>query len=159
MVIELRTKLNNYIENEQFIGILPYKDIRDNEILMRRYVGIGTLWRTNPTGVYNCHGLTFASKRTRVFTNSTIRMILMEDGYKNININDVFPGDIILYVTQYGDITHSGFVLLVNKINDFSFPVPMILSKWGNGSEVYHAYNNCPYYSSEIKIEFHRMDG
>jgi hypothetical protein len=156
MEIDLVTRLNHHIENEQYDGMLPYRDIHDNEEYMRLYKGFGAIWRTQPSGIYNCHGLTFASKRTRVFSTDEIRKILQEDAYIKISIENVFPGDIILYVTNIGDITHSGIILSVERNVLGLFP--MVLSKWGNGSEVFHSYNNCPYFASDILTEFYRID-
>jgi len=152
-MIELRTRQNNPISNEQFTGHLPYKDIADNIEFMRTY--LNCCYRTEPTGIYNCHGLTFASRRTRIYDNTDLRRILFEDGYFPVNDDSIYPGDIILYVNRKGDIIHSGFVLNVNKIGDIK--IPMVLSKWGNGSEVCHAFNNCPYYEYNINIEYHRV--
>lgn len=37
MEIDLATRLNNHIENEQYNGILPYRDTHDNERYMKLY--------------------------------------------------------------------------------------------------------------------------
>jgi hypothetical protein len=156
MEIDLATRQNSHIENNQYVGRLLYKDIKDNDTYMRVYKGQGAIWRTMPTGLYNCHGLTFASKRTRIYSNQEIRKIIKEDGYKEINLDDVFPGDIILYIVGFGQIDHSGIVLTIDKIGNTK--IPIILSKWGNGSEVVHAYTNCPYFKSDGKVEYYRLE-
>src|SRR5689334_256822 len=46
---------------------------------------------------YNCHGLTFASRRTGIHDDGEINRILKEDGYKPIQAEHVLPGDCILY--------------------------------------------------------------
>jgi hypothetical protein len=43
---------------------------------------------------YNCHGLTFASRRTRIYD---VQQVLAEDAYEHIPLNEVEPGDVIVY--------------------------------------------------------------
>src|SRR5437667_3629322 len=51
------------------------------------------------TDVYNCHGLAFAARRTKIYRTADVRQIFREDGYERIaSINDVLPGDIVIYV-------------------------------------------------------------
>jgi len=153
MTIELRTRKNNPIRNDQYCGNLPYKDFHDNQVFERKYCG--TKFKSSPTGIYNCHGLTFACRRTRIYDNQDIRRILKEDDYHQIQFDDIFFGDLILYVTNLGDISHSG--IIVNIDNSGGIKVPMVLSKWGNGSEVYHAFKNCPYWNTDIHLEYYRI--
>jgi hypothetical protein len=41
MKISLSTRLNTPIENDQYSGSLPYKDIHDNELYMKTYSAFG----------------------------------------------------------------------------------------------------------------------
>ena len=107
---------------------------------------------TEVTFGYNCHGLTFAARRTEIFSSSEVRRILQEDGYVRLgNLSDVVAGDIVLYIGDDGGIEHSGLVVecpaLLPKI-------PRVLSKWGLGREFIHPFNYCPY---PLVFEFHRL--
>jgi hypothetical protein len=153
MGIELRTRANNPIDNDQFTGTLPYRELNENDENMRKYNNC--YYRTGPCGYYNCHGLTFASRRTRVYNNDDLRRIIREDNYEPIKLEELFSGDLILYVDEKGDIQHSGLIIQVNTVD--ALVIPMVLSKWGNGSEVYHAYKNCPYWNSTVRIEYYRI--
>jgi cell wall-associated NlpC family hydrolase len=97
-------------------------------------------FRTGFIPRYNCHGFTFASRRTRVWDTSYIQRILDDDDYSRVETNDVKPGDIVIYYGDDGDPTHSGIV--VN--NDPPLHVPIIVSKWGNGPEVIHKFFDVP---------------
>jgi len=94
-----------------------------------------------PDPKYNCHGLTFASRRTNITDLDAIDRIIAEDGYIPVEKNDTYPGDIIIYGANSGDggeIEHSGLIIgLINAI----ITIPMVLSKLGECHEVVHPYN------------------
>ena len=94
-----------------------------------------------PTRKYNCHGLTFASRRTWI-QPTEIAKILKDDEYEQVSLEEVLPGDIVLYV-QNGDVEHSGVVMSRG-------PIPMVLSKWGPSHEVIHRVNDCEYNSAQF---------
>jgi hypothetical protein len=50
---------------------------------------------------YNCHGLTFANRRSWISELSEIPKILHDDGYTQVRDEDVLPGDIVS-ITQVG---------------------------------------------------------
>jgi hypothetical protein len=50
MEIDIATRLNNHIENEQYDGMLPCKDIHDNERYMKLDKGFGAVWRLQESG-------------------------------------------------------------------------------------------------------------
>ena len=96
--------------------------------------------RSGPSGFYNCHGLTFASRRTRIEKPSELAKILHDDEYERIERQDVLPGDVVLYIdSETGDIEHSGVVI---EVDPLAFK---ILSKWGSASEFIHTELDCPY--------------
>jgi hypothetical protein len=105
--------------------------------LKRQY--IAALHRpTNASNIYNCHGLTFACRRTGITDYRELRRIIADDTYQKIDHpKDLFPGDIVLYIQQ-GDLTHSGVITEVS-------PILRVLSKWGWCHEVVHAISDCPY--------------
>jgi hypothetical protein len=103
--------------------------------------------RTEPTGLYNCHGFTFASKRCFVEQADQISMILEDDEYQEVELKKVLPGDIVIYFSD-GDAEHSGIV--IGK-SEPPFYVPLVISKWSCHSEFIHYANYCPYDCSNIK--------
>lgn len=103
--------------------------------------------RTEPTGLYNCHGLTFANKRCFVDEPDQVLMILNDDEYKEVDIKAVLPGDIIIYFSD-GDVEHSG-VVIEEPISPLY--VPKVVSKWSCHAEFIHFANDCPYDKSNIK--------
>jgi hypothetical protein len=96
--------------------------------------------RTEPSAVYNCHGLTFASRRTRIEKSTAIQMILKDDIYKELSMKEVKPGDVVIYYSDAGDPSHSGIVVEAGK----DLVVPIICSKWGNAGEFVHGLSDCP---------------
>jgi len=71
-------------------------------------------------------------------------MIINDDGYTQIkNINDVLPGDVIIYYNEKGEIEHSGIV--ASQPSDETTKIPWVVSKWGKYSEVYHLAFDCPF--------------
>jgi len=105
--------------------------------------------RSEPSPIYNCHGMTFASKRTGIDEPSEIYKIIKDDKYIEIIKEEVLPGDIILYFDEEGDIEHSGIVVRAPRQD--SLWIPMIFSKWGKYAEVIHLANQCPYNFSRAK--------
>jgi hypothetical protein len=71
-----------------------------------------------------------------------VQKVLVDDEYKRIDVGDVLPGDVVVYL-QNGDAEHSGIVI------KRGYP-PIVLSKWGPSHEVLHLANYCPYDSMQI---------
>lgn len=103
--------------------------------------------RTNPSGIYNCHGMIFASRRCFIADTQDILNILDDDNYQQIDRMDALPGDIIVYYS-YGDAEHSGIV--IEKPTPPLY-VPYIVSKWSSHAEFIHPANHCPYNLSDIR--------
>lgn len=99
-----------------------------------------------PGQTYNCHGLTFAARRTRVWRPAEIVKILEHDGYQRIDRKDVLPGDIAVYYAG-GDAEHSGVVISTEKPP----ALPRILSKIGNCHEMVHFAQMCSYDATDIR--------
>lgn len=147
--IELQTSLGNDIPNEQLefeSTLLMQKQLSE---LKTKY--FGAIFRSGPSSMYNCHGMTFANRRTGIYEVENIKIILSDDKFIEINKKDLLAGDIALYYSDTGDIEHSGIVVDVN----ISLLVDIkILSKWGDGYEAVHSLYICPY---ELKyIKFYR---
>jgi len=134
------------IPNSQSFEV-TYRDRAELEDHKRRYTQ--NFFRTDAIPIYNCHGLTFAARRTTIWETTAVKKILSDDRYEQVPLRDVQPGDIILYVSaDDGDIEHSGVV-----IESPSHPllIPKVWSKWGFGAEVIHSANICPYDFSQAR--------
>jgi hypothetical protein len=149
--ITLHTKTGSCISNEQCDISLwdkgQFKEYEDRWPL--------TETRCEPTGIFNCHGLTFASRRTCVSDANEVKRILELDGYETVNQSNVMPGDIVLYRGEKGDIEHSGIVVDVPKDKETDFGIPKIVSKWGKFKEFIHRANQCPY--NYLTATYHRI--
>lgn len=148
--INLDTAQGNPIPNEQ--------DWSDGSDQMLQYFKQAVkfpkaLARTkNISGVYNCHGLVFACRRTMISEAQYVRTIVTEDGYKRIQGRDALPGDVVLYVSQ-GDVEHSAIVV---SLPDSTFGIVQVVSKWGVGPEYVHPVNDSPYDCTNL--EFYRIE-
>jgi len=95
--------------------------------------------RTAASPIYNCHGLTFACRRTRVTEAGSIKRILQDDSWTEVLMADSLPGDIVIYYSDDGDPNHSGIVLEKNNLG-----IPKICSKWGSAGEFNHLLTDHP---------------
>lgn len=146
--IRLQTRKGTDINNYQLLGV----DVKDYEAQMeklrRQHPGI-ILRPDTISGIYNCHGMTFASRRTGI--NKITMALIAEDSFNRINDSEVLPGDVVLYIDSWGEIEHTGFITSVDLQNRSNFTI-MVLSKWGDGSEVIHSLYNCPYAKENIQF-------
>jgi hypothetical protein len=141
--LKLETRCHNQVENETDRRPVRAGDQELSRDYEKDYPG-GKHRPSGPGRKYNCHGLTFGSRRTWISKTSEIVKILEDDEYHKVALENVMAGDIVVYV-ENGDAEHSGIV--IESRPGF---VPMILSKWGPAHEVIHRVNDCPYNSSEI---------
>jgi len=98
---------------------------------------------------YNCHGLTFANRRSWISELSEIPKILHDDGYTQVRDEDVLPGDIVVYYSGRGRAEHSGIV--VGRDGAQGVRIPIVLSKWAWACEVIHGVGQCPYASPDTR--------
>lgn len=89
---------------------------------------------------YNCHGLTFASRRAKITEAGVLGDVLGDDGFEEVANTDAAPGDVVVYSRPDGDTSHSGFVVEVRA----PLRRVMVWSKWGNGPEMLHAVLDVP---------------
>ena len=137
----LETADANPISNVQ-VHRLSLQDDQDAAEVLVQY-GQHVTERAPRSGIYNCHGLVFAARRTTIYDAEVVNMILTDDGYVDVQTMDVLAGDIILYLDDDGDVEHSGIV--IEPPNKSLLNIATIVSKWGRGWEVIHAANQCPY--------------
>jgi hypothetical protein len=108
--------------------------------------------RTGMSSVYNCHGLTFASRRTGVLDPAGLRRILKDDQWEEVkDVRDVLPGDIVVYFSDEGDANHSGIVVACEG----DLYLPIVCSKWGHAGEYLHQLSDCPSLYGPVK-KFYR---
>ena len=135
--IKLETRTRKWIRNEQYDEFHP-EQLKAAKLEMERsYRGIVT---RSLTATYNCHGLTFASRRTAVYESDDVQMILDEDGYKRLeNRNDVERGDIVVFRrNKNAPISHTGLVIDWTPDLKTSTKKVTILSQWGRNGEYIH---------------------
>lgn len=138
--IKIQTRCGNDIDNKQVYDFSP-NEVNRFKDLEKRYRDVYR--RNEPNPIYNCHGLAFACARTQV-DDISVQMILDDDGYTEVKrLEDVLPGDVVIYYDGNGEARHSGVVACIDKVGNLK--VPWVVSKWGKYSEVYHHVLDCPY--------------
>lgn len=142
----MHTTQGNQIDNEQLdeIGAIELKQMPHIE---QKYSPDAVCADANPR--FNCHGLTFASRRTGIFDSAALKLILCDDGYEEVPKDQVKAGDVIMYYSADGDFEHSG--LVVEPPRTERLGVALVRSKWGKARELIHWGNRCPYESSNVK--------
>jgi len=136
-MIALETSRQRPITNFQGSGVSPM-NLNWARDLTKIYPN--AISRTAPSGVYNCHGLTFASRRTSLEESAQIPVILDDDKYVEIGPSEVLAGDVIVYYDSDGEPNHSGIVVGVKG----ELKLPIICSKWGSAGEFVHRMGDCP---------------
>lgn len=137
MAIRLETSKRRGIDNHQDTEISE-KDLRWFRQLSQLHPN--AIPRTKPSPLFNCHGLTFASRRTKVLDLPNILRALEDDEWRETQMKDVLPGDIVVYFDDEGDANHSGIVVQYSP----DILVPIICSKWGYGAEYIHKLSDVP---------------
>lgn len=144
--ITLQTREGKDIPNNQSFETTLWEE-HQLQTNRRRYPHVE--FRTGAIPIYNCHGLTFASRRSRIWQTPAVQDILRDDHYEQVSQDEVQPGDIILYISaDDGDFEHSGVVVEPPTAPLF---VPRVWSKWGSGAEAVHFANDCPYDFSQAR--------
>ncbi len=148
--IPLSTRRGTAIDNAQSFEVTLMERAADRDFRQRHPMAC---FGDTLSPCYNCHGFTFASRRTRISDSQDVQRILVEDDYEEVARDSVRPGDIVLYMSadNDGDVEHSGLVVELRESMGIG-RVPMILSKWGSGAEVVHTVSDCPYQLSNIRF-------
>jgi hypothetical protein len=141
--LDLETRLRNQIKNQ--ISWVPMHYGAQLQVAEHtKQYSRANHRPVGPSRKYNCHGLTFASRRTWIDDALEIRKILQDDEYREVGRADVLPGDVVVYYVD-GDVEHSGVVVEKGDIAG-----PLILSKWGFCHEVIHRIPECPYDARQV---------
>ena len=106
-----------------------------------------------PCPIYNCHGLTFASRRSTVDEETpAFERILKEDGYEPVPPGgNARVGDIVVYCNERLEFFHSGIVVSIIKAEGGLKDMPRVWSKWGKGHEALHPLHSCPYPQDAVR--------
>ena len=106
--------------------------------------------RRGPTGQYNCHGMTFANRRTWIGDPQDVQKFLEDDGYRQIKASDAQEGDIVVHY-DVGEISHTGLVIsVVQEDRIIGGQAVKVLSKWAQGGEYLHAVTDRPYAEQKL---------
>ncbi|MBM3303001.1 MAG: hypothetical protein FJY85_24020 [Deltaproteobacteria bacterium] len=135
--IRLQTSKGTEIPNSQEAEISAFHR-NWSQRLVKQFPGVR--FRTPASAMYNCHGLTFASRRTNIDRTPAIQDILADDRYEPVDPREALPGDVVLYYSEEGEANHSGIVVEMPQ----DIKVPIICSKWGTAGEVIHSLKRCP---------------
>ena len=156
IIVETRkgTKITNLIEVEP--GFQQHQFYR---ALLKKYEG---KWdqRKPATGVYNCAGHVWASRRTALLNPDEWRIILKEDDYRLLVEPEVpVPDDLAVYVDEEnGEILHVGRILQMEEgVAPGARRIPRVVSKWNSTSgEVVHLVYDVPYGSQgfSFRVEY-----
>ena len=150
----MQTRSGHDIENLQAWELTNLEWSQVNETV-RKYPG--AVFLAGPCPVYNCHGLSLASRRTQLCPDTADFMsILQRDDYERVDESEANVGDLVFYFDQEdGSIIHSGIVVGRESLCGSRIVLPRIWSKWGHGHEVVHSCNISPYSPSER--QYYRM--
>ena len=156
IVVQTRkgTRIENLLELEP--GDM---ERRRYQLLLDRF---GRNWRERKpaTGVYNCAGHVWASRRTSILNLACWQTILEEDGYRALQADETpVAGDLVLYADEeVGEYLHVGMIMEMREgLSRDSPRIPWVLSKWNSTSgEVMHYVHDVPYGKQEMptKIEY-----
>lgn len=130
----------------------PFAGVYDQDLENDRKHPNAKRRNVGPCNTYNCHGLTFGSRRAEV-RFADVATVLEEDDYTEIDKADVLPGDIAVYFSTgqkgspIGDIEHSGLVVA----SPTELGAIKIVSKWGYGDERVHFVADCPYDVQDVR--------
>ena len=142
--LRLDTREKNHIEND-LNREAPTEGIMRKVADLKKDYPTARHRPTQPSAIYNCHGLTFAARRTGISKSAEVQKILNEDGYVKIERSQISIGDIAIYQAKdTNEIEHSGIIVEVGQFG------PRILSKWGQCHEVIHFIAECPYDAAQV---------
>ena len=156
--IVVQTRMGTSLEN--LVELDPGETGRRRyDLLLKRF---GAQWRQRKpaTGVYNCAGHVWASRRTSILKPECWRVILKEDGYQSLQHAEMpVTGDLVLYVDkETAESIHVGMIMEMREgVSPESPKIPWVLSKWNSTSgEVMHHVHDVPYGRQEMptKIEY-----
>jgi len=158
--IALVTRHGSHIGN--YVAPEPTDRQRQTYDLLRKLRGGSWVNRKPATGVYNCFGMVFASRRTSV-NDDDIEKVLREDGFRQLNTDEKpKTGDLVFYRAESAGLLHVAVVTRIDPIlgssnQELGIGGVWALSKWNDFcGEDEHNINNHAWgpESDPIAIEF-----
>ena len=136
-MLRLDTRTGQPIENE--IAAPPTQQSLAREQILAIKFGANWEKRIGPCGIYNCAGLTWASRRTAIYEDAEWDKIYQDDDYRELKGSELpMPGDLAIYSQSDVGYLHVGQVLSLEPV---LLPagelIPKILSKWDGASGEY----------------------
>ncbi len=123
----------------------------------------GWVLRKPPCGVYNCFGHVWASRRTAIYEQATVEVILSDDGYRPVAAHEAPRcGDLAIYRWAGSDsILHAGVVSEIRGLAAADggpasgVALAWVLSKWNDTTgEVLHHCRDVPWPDSDFELRF-----
>ncbi len=123
--IALETRMGNPIGNV----LEPAVDERGRRTydLIRKKHGQRWFNRKAACGGYNCYGMAFASRRTSILEDTQIPDILKDDGYREIQEDQVVVGDLVFYRDRKLGLLHVARITRRDEMKALH-----ALSKWNS---------------------------
>lgn len=157
--IELQTRLGTSIENE----IAPHPVPDHAMAKFHRLVDCHPNWKVRKpaTGIYNCVGHVWASRRASVYDDfdESVLRIRSDNGYRVVDWNHEKPqpGDLACYwetLHPYKNCMHIGEVIGLKPRKDLP-PLVLVLSKWDDVcGEVVHEALDLPHNLVNARLEY-----
>ncbi len=156
--IALQTHLGRDIENEIALHPVPEHAVAKFQRLAAKHPR--WILRKPPTGVYNCFGHVWASRRTAVYEkfDEQVLKVRDDDGYRVVDWNRETPlaGDLACYwesIDPYRNCIHLGRVTHRLPRRHGLPPAVMVLSKWDDVcGEVMHEASDHPF--GNVRLEY-----
>jgi len=154
--IVVQTRLGSDLKNRQNWDKIPQSYVKGFLKAFERFMRDKYTKQVNKeSGIYNCHGLTFGSRRTNL-EDIEVNKILEEDCYEEVTGDQVIEGDVAIYIA-YDGVIHSGIVIKIIEGEGINIKKPLILSKWGIMGEFVHSFDCCPYVEQSNNIIYYRI--
>jgi hypothetical protein len=150
--LDMDSAAGHSLDNFQCLEAVPFASIAGFEAKWGVQQGV----RCESTARFNCHGMTFAARRTQIDDPNTVARILTEDGYSEVKPLEepLLAGDVVVYY-QDGDAQHSAIVV-GPPTSPGLLLTATVFSKWGPYRELIHGIYNCPY-SQDAIIKYYRI--
>ena len=136
--LEFFTKAKRRIPNILKLPLLPSRMNSAVELITSRY---STARLRSRSSQYNCVGMVLASRRVWVEIDYLMQ-ILTDDGYREIAIQRVKAGDLVIYREPDRTITHVGQVWSHDPVVANGSWKTIVLSQWGQDGEYFHEVND-----------------
>ncbi|MFH0989120.1 MAG: hypothetical protein V1799_03790 [bacterium] len=140
--IPLATAKKNDIPNSRGMELIPQKQIIAKKAFAVAYPDAKP---RSITSTYNCVGMIFSSRRTRI-DPKYLELIFTDDGYYRItDETQLKEGDLVIYRNQSThEITHIAKIYHVKFNLEDATRSFIVLSKWGDHGEYFHPIDILP---------------